>query len=101
MKNKKIIILLSAVLLLCFVAGCDLIVPQKGSGRPDGAVNVTFVSSNDNYGSVVGYATQTIQPGKTSRQVAAYANDFCVFTGQGRCAKRRDIYQGLHHSCKL
>lgn len=81
MKNKKIIILLSAVLLLCFVAGCDLIVPQKGSDKPDGAVNVTFVSSNDNYGSVVGYATQTIQPGKTSRQVAAYANDFCVFTG--------------------
>ena len=81
MKTKKIIILLSAVLLLCFVAGCDLIVPQKGSDKADGAVNVTFVSSNDNYGSVVGYATQTIQPGKTSRQVAAYANDFCVFTG--------------------
>ena len=81
MKTKKIIILLSAVLLLCFVAGCNLIMPEREQSKPDGTVNVTFVSSNDNYGSVVGYATQTIQPGKTSRQVAAYANDFCVFTG--------------------
>lgn len=86
MNLRKTIILIFAVCLLALCsAGCDFIIPEKifsGSDKtPDSPVKVEFVSSNDNYGSVLGYASQTIHPGKVSKQVAAHANDFCIFTG--------------------
>lgn len=60
--------------LLAFcIVGCDRV--------SDGPVKVEFVSSDKKYGSVVGATSQSIQPGSTSRQVAAHANEFCVFTG--------------------
>ena len=83
---RKTIILLSVVFLLavCF-AGCDFIIPEKVFSGSDnaatGPVKIEFVSSNPNYGKVLGASSQTISPGKVSRQVVAHANDFCVFTG--------------------
>lgn len=78
MRHLKTIPVLTALLALLCLAGCSFL---GGEQKATGPVKVNFVSSNDAYGSVVGYESQTIQPGATSKKVAAYANDNCVFTG--------------------
>ncbi len=79
MKRLKTVLATAVLAVLICLAGCTAIKDEQAT--PDGPVKVEFVSSNDAYGSVVGYASQTIKPGATSKRVAAYANDYCVFTG--------------------
>ncbi len=81
MKHLKLLFILTVLAGVILLAGCESAPEEKPAKDPNAPVSVNFVSSNDSYGSVVGYASQSISQGATSKQVAAHANEYCVFTG--------------------